>query len=96
MILDCSLLLYNFTYTSTSSNLRNHRGPDPCQTQKSQPLSLLLLIPLSIMSKRIATFQISDRNPVDPSDSEEEEYYNSSASERESTRADEEELRRRK
>ena len=47
------------------------------------------------MSKRIATFQISDRNPVDPSD-DEEEYSNSSESERESMRADEEELKQRK
>lgn len=46
------------------------------------------------MSKRIATFQISDRNPVDPSD-EEEIYSNSSGSEREE-RASEQELRQRK
>lgn len=58
-------------------------------------------LPLSIvrhrtfsMSKRIATFQISDRNPVDPSD-EEENYSNSSGSEREE-RASEQELRQRK
>ena len=47
------------------------------------------------MSKRIATYQISDRNPVGPSD-DEEEYLNSSESERENNRADEEELRQRK
>jgi len=47
------------------------------------------------MSKRIATFQISDRNPVDPSDEEEENYSNSSGSEREE-RASEQELRQRK
>lgn len=48
------------------------------------------------MSKRIATFQISDRNPVDPSDEEREENYsNSSGSEREE-RASEQELRQRK
>jgi len=47
------------------------------------------------MSKRIATFQISDRNPVDPSDEEEENYSNSSGSEREE-RACEQELRQRK
>lgn len=46
------------------------------------------------MSKRIASFQISDRNPVDPSD-EEENYSNSSGSEREE-RASEQELRQRK
>lgn len=47
------------------------------------------------MSKRIATYQISDRNPVDPSDNE-EEFMNSSGSERESNRANDEELRNRK
>ena len=46
------------------------------------------------MSKRIATFQISDRNPVDPND-EEENYSNSSGSERDE-RANEHELRQRK
>lgn len=49
---------------------------------------------LHLMSKRIATFQISDRNPVDPSD-EEENYSNSSGSEKEE-RASEQELRQRK
>lgn len=48
------------------------------------------------MSKRIATYQISDRNPVDPSDEEDENYSNSSGSERESYRADEAELKQRK
>lgn len=49
------------------------------------------------MSKRVATYQISDRNPVDPSDKEElieEEYSNFSESE--NGRAAEEELRKRK
>lgn len=46
------------------------------------------------MSKRVATFQISNRNPVDPSD-EEENYSNSSGSERDE-RANEQELRQRK
>lgn len=47
------------------------------------------------MSKRIATYQISDRNPVDLSDEEEVNYSNSSGSERDE-RASEQELRQRK
>lgn len=50
------------------------------------------------MSKRVATYQISDRNPVDPCDEDdlnnEEEYLKSS--EGENGRAGEEELRQRK
>lgn len=69
----------------------------PLSKLKKEPILSLLIPPSSIfMSKRIATFQISDRNPVDPNDSEEEEYLNSSGSERESNRAGEEELRQRK
>lgn len=60
-------------------------------------LSFSLLLSL-LMSKRVATYQISDRNPVDPSDEDDgidnEEYFNSS--ETENGRAKEEELRQRK
>lgn len=44
------------------------------------------------MSKRIATYQITDKNPVSD---DEEEYSNSSETERENNQADEKELKRR-
>ena len=49
------------------------------------------------MSKRVATYQISDRNPVDPrSDEEEDEGRKSEYSNSFDGRANEEELKRRK